>query len=115
LEALEKKSVSESGSEIVSKEAYPMKSATGYVFFDEKKKRWIARFSPVDKVTGKQKEFKRLCLTKTEARKKLGELRQKYEKSGGGSINADKATFAFLAAKFKKERPCLQSMWVKER
>jgi len=72
--------------------------------FDEKKKRWIARFSSVDKVTRKQKEFKRLCLTKTEARKKLDELRQKYEKSGGGSINADKATFVFLAAKYKKER-----------
>ena len=55
-------------------------------------------------MTGKQKEFKRLCLTKTEARKKLDELRQKYEKSGGGSINVDKATFAFLAARFKKER-----------
>ena len=68
-----------------------MKSATGYIFFDEKKKRWIARFSPVNKVTGKQKEFKRLCLTKTEARKKLDELRQKYEKSGGGSILAQPA------------------------
>jgi hypothetical protein len=72
LQTLEDKSVSESGSEIVLKEAYLMKSATGYIFFDEKKKRWIARFSPVDKVTGKQKEFKRLCLTKTEARKKTG-------------------------------------------
>jgi integrase len=114
LEALENKSVSESGSEIVLKEAYPMKSATGYIFFDEKKKRWIARFSPVDKVTGKQKEFKRLCLTKTEARKKLDELRQKYEKSGSGSINADKATFAFLAAKFKKER-LVPAVYVGER
>jgi hypothetical protein len=56
-----------------------------------------------DQVLAKHK-FKRLCLTKTEARKKLDELRQKYEKSGGGSINADKATFAFLAARFKKER-----------
>src|SRR5215831_11743232 len=55
-----------------SKEGYLMKSATGYIFFDEKKKRWVARFAPVDKVTGKQKEFKRLCLTKTEARKKTG-------------------------------------------
>ena len=91
-----------------------MKSATGYIFFDEKKKRWVARFAPVNKVTGKQKEFKRLCLTKTEARKKLDELRQKYEKSGSGSINADKATFAFLAAKFKKER-LVPAVYVGER
>jgi hypothetical protein len=114
LEVLKKKSVSESDSELVLNEGYPMKSATGYIFFDEKKKRWIARFAPVDKVSGKQKEFKRLCLTKTEARKKLDELRQKFEKSGGRSINADKATFAFLANKFKKER-LVPAVYVGER
>jgi hypothetical protein len=65
-------------------------------------------------VTGKQKEFKRLCLTKTEARKKLDELRLKFEKSGSGSINADKATFAYLAAKFKKER-LVPAVYVGER
>jgi hypothetical protein len=71
-----------------------MKSATGYVFYDEKRKRWIARLAPVDKDTGKQKEFKRYCLTKTDARKKLQELKNKFEKGGVKSINADKSTFA---------------------
>jgi hypothetical protein len=55
-------------------------------------------------VTGKRIWRKRYGQTKTEARKKLDELRQKLEKSGGRSINADKATFAFLAERFKKER-----------
>ena len=81
-----------------------MKSATGYVFFDEKKKRWVARFSPIDPETGRQKEVKRYCLTKNEARKRLDELKKKFEKSGIKSVNADKATFATLAEKFKKER-----------
>jgi integrase len=91
-----------------------MKSATGYIFYDEKRKRWIARFSPVDKETGKQKEFKRYCLTKTDACKKLQELRTKYEKGGAKSINADKSTFAFLAEKFKKEK-LVSAVYVGER
>jgi hypothetical protein len=91
-----------------------MKSATGYIFFDEKRKRWIARFAPVDKDTGKQKEFKRYCLTKTEARKKLHELKNKFEKGGVKSINADKSTFASLAEKFKRER-LVDAVYVGER
>ena len=83
---------------------YLPKSATGYVFYDEKRKRWIARLAPVDKETGKQKEFKRYCLTKTEARKKLQELKNKFEKGGVKSVNADKASFAYLAEIFKKEK-----------
>ncbi len=91
-----------------------MKSATGYVFYDEKRKRWIARFAPVDKETGKQKEFKRYCLTKTEARKKLQELKTKYEKGGVKSVNADKSSFAFLADKFKKEK-LIEAVYVGEK
>ncbi len=91
-----------------------MKSATGYVFYDEKRKRWIARFAPVDKETGKQKEFKRYCLTKTEARKKLQELKTKYEKGGVKSVNADKSSFAFLAEKFKKEK-LIEAVYVGEK
>ena len=91
-----------------------MKSATGYVFYDEKRKRWIARLAPVDKDTGKQKEFKRYCLTKTDARKKLQELKNKFEKGGVKSINADKSTFAHLAEKFKKEK-LVDAVYVGER
>ena len=91
-----------------------MKSATGYIFFDEKRKRWIARFAPVDKDTGKQKEFKRYCLTKTDARKKLQGLKNKFEKGGVKSINADKSTFASLAEKFKRER-LVDAVYVGER
>jgi integrase len=91
-----------------------MKLATGYIFFDEKRKRWIARLAPVDKDTGRQKEFKRYCLTKTDARKKLQELKNKFEKDGIKSINADKSTFAHLAGKFKKER-LVDAVYVGER
>ncbi len=91
-----------------------MKSATGYVFYDEKRKRWIARLAPVDKDTGKQKEFKRYCLTKTDARKKLQELKNKYEKGGVKSINADKSNFSYLAEKFKKEK-LVDAVYVGER
>lgn len=91
-----------------------MKSATGYVFYDEKRKRWIARLAPVDKDTGKQKEFKRYCLTKTDARKKLQELKNKFEKGGVKSINADKSTFAHLAEKFRKEK-LVDAVYVGER
>lgn len=91
-----------------------MKSATGYIFYDEKRKRWIARFAPVNKETGKQKEFKRYCLTKTEARKKLQELKNKYDKGGVKSVNADKSSFAFLADKFRKER-LIEAVYVGEK
>jgi integrase len=91
-----------------------MKSITGYLSYDEERKRWLGRVSFKDPVTGKRIWRKCYGQTKTEARKKLDELRQKLEKSGGRSINADKATFAFLAERFKKER-LVPAVYVGER
>ncbi|HKX31236.1 MAG TPA: site-specific integrase [Blastocatellia bacterium] len=81
-----------------------MKSRTGYIFYDEGRKRWIARFAPVDAESGKQREFKRYCLTKTEARKKLQELVNNYEQRGPVLIAAERMTFADLASEYEEKR-----------
>src|SRR5262245_8662778 len=81
-----------------------MKLSTGYIVYDDNKKRWVGGISVKDPVTGKRIWRKCYGETKTEAREKLNELRNKLEKSGGRSINADKATFVMLAERFKKER-----------
>jgi hypothetical protein len=91
-----------------------MKSSTGYLVYDNNKNRWLGRVSFKDPITSKRVWRKCYGLTKTEARKKLDDLRQKLEKSGGRPIDADKATFAFLAEKFKKER-LVPTVYVGER
>jgi hypothetical protein len=91
-----------------------MKSITGYLYYDEDRNSWLGRVSFRDPVTGKRIWRKCYGETKTEARKKLGELRQKLEKSGGISLDADKQTFVFLAQKFKKER-LVPAVYVGER
>ena len=91
-----------------------MKLSTGYIVYDDNKKRWLGRITFKDPVTGKRIWRKCYGQTKTEAREKLNELRHKLEKSGGRSIIADKATFVMLAERFKKER-LVPAVYVGER
>ena len=58
-----------------------MKSRGGYVYFDERSKKWVARFSPfVNAIT--RKNFTRSRATRKEALKALRELIQQYETKG---------------------------------
>jgi hypothetical protein len=75
---------------------------------------WMPRLEAVEITGFGIRQQYRYCLTKTEARKKLQELKNKFEKGGVKSINADKSTFASLAEKFKRER-LVDAVYVGER
>lgn len=50
-----------------------MKAQKGYVYYDEKQRVWIGRFSPNDSTAGKRKNFKVRAKTKIAATRKLEE------------------------------------------
>ena len=81
-----------------------MKTSTGYTYFDNARQKWVARFSPVDPKTGKQRNLKRNADTKAEAARKLRRMIEEYEQKGEVSVEPGKMTFAELAERFKKER-----------
>jgi integrase len=81
-----------------------MKTRTGYTYYDEKRKSWVARFAPIDPTTGKRQNLKRYADTKAEAARKLRKMIEEYEQKGEVSVEPGKMTFAELAERFKKER-----------
>jgi integrase len=86
------------------KGAMPMKAKKGYVYFDEKRKRWIARYQPIDPTTGERRNLKRYGKTKMEALEKLDALKEKERNAGLASVSAEKITFAALAEEYKKKK-----------
>lgn len=56
-----------------------MKTRTGYTYYDEKRKSWVARFAPIDPATGKRQNLKRYADTKAEAARKLRKMVDEYE------------------------------------
>src|SRR5262245_25639445 len=81
-----------------------MKSREGYVIFDERRKRYLARVTAYDPVTGKRTDIKRYRKTKKEALDEKRELLNKLEKDGVGLFEGDRTRFAFLAKRFKNEK-----------
>lgn len=81
-----------------------MKAKKGYVYFDEKRKRWIARFQPIDSTTGERRNFKRYAKTKTDALAKLDALKATARDTGIVTVGVEKMTFATLAEEFRKKR-----------
>ncbi len=78
-----------------------MKSREGYVFFDEKAKKWIARFSPFVNAS-KRKNFTRSRTTRKEALTALRELIQEYESKGADAFAHENLTFEQLADSYQK-------------
>jgi integrase len=81
-----------------------MKSREGYVGYNERRKRYYARVTATDPVTGKRTQLMRFAATKTEALKKKRELLNQLEKDGAESFTGDRTKFSFLAKKFKEEK-----------
>jgi integrase len=78
-----------------------MKSRTGYIYFDKKKRRWAGRVMlPADPVTGKRKSVRCFALTKTDVRKKMQKVLNKVENQGLASISPERMTFADLAREY---------------
>ncbi len=80
-----------------------MKSREGYVYFDEKAKKWIARFSPFVNAT-KRKNFTRTRTTRKEALTGLREMIQEYEANGANSVANENLTFEQLASRYRKAK-----------
>ena len=59
-----------------------MKAREGYVIYDERRKRYLARVTAFDPITGKRTDIKRYKKTKTEALKEKRDLLNKLEKDG---------------------------------
>src|SRR2546428_11300559 len=81
-----------------------MKARTGYLFYDESRKRWVGRVSFPDPTTGKRRYRKCYAPTKTEARIKLQKIREKIEKQGAKVVANERTTFAQLAEEFRSKK-----------
>lgn len=88
-----------------------MKQRTGYLYKDGK--RWVARVTFTDE-TGKRRNVKRYCETKTEARQKLDALKLQLGDRGQNSIEGDKLKFCEVARRYS-ETKLIEPLYVGER
>jgi hypothetical protein len=90
-----------------------MKSREGYVFFDERSKKWVARFSPFVNATTR-KNFTRSRATRRDALKALRELIQYYETKGAAALDTGNLSFEQLANRYR-EAKMMEAEFVGER
>lgn len=90
-----------------------MKSREGYVYFDERSKKWVARFSPFVNATTR-KNFTRSRATRKDALKALRELIQEYETKGPAALDTHNLTFEQLADRYR-EAKMMKAEFVGER
>jgi len=90
-----------------------MKSREGYVYFDERSKKWVARFSPLVDAT-KRKNFTRSRTTRKDALKALRELIQQYESKGAATLEPENLTFEQLADRYRAAK-MIEAEFVGER
>jgi hypothetical protein len=81
-----------------------LKARTGYLFYDETRKRWVGRITFPDPTSGKRKEKKCYALTKTEARIKLEKIREKIKNQGAQVVANERMTFSQLAEEFRSKK-----------
>jgi integrase len=74
-----------------------MKAREGYVGYSKNRKRYYARVTATDPVTGKRTQLMRFAPTKTEALKKKRELLNQLDKDGHEPFVGDRTRFTFLA------------------
>jgi integrase len=91
-----------------------MKAREGYVGYSKNRKRYYARVTATDPVTGKRTQLMRFAPTKTEALKKKRELLNQLDKDGHEPFVGDRTKFTFLARKFKEEK-LIPAVYVGER
>src|SRR5262245_64248525 len=77
-----------------------MKAQEGYVYFDERTKKWIARFSPFVNATTR-KNLTRSRETRKEALQALRDLVQEYESKGVTPFENRDMNFEQLADRYK--------------
>ena len=91
-----------------------MKAREGYVGYNERRKRYYARVTATDPVTGKRTQLMRFAATKTEALKKKRELLNQLDKDGHEPFVGDRTRFTYLARKFREEK-LIPAVYVGER
>src|SRR5262245_13874993 len=91
-----------------------MKAREGYVGYNERRKRYYARVTATDPVTGKRTQLMRFAATKTEALKKKRELLNLLDKDGHEPFVGDRTRFTYLARKFREEK-LIPAVYVGER
>jgi hypothetical protein len=77
-----------------------MKAREGYVYFDERSKKWVARFSPFVNATAR-KNFTRSIATRREALQALREMIQQYESKGVTAFDNRDLNFEQLADRYR--------------
>jgi hypothetical protein len=80
-----------------------MKAREGYVFFDERSKKWVARFSPFVNATAR-KNFTRSRTTRKDALKALRDLIQQYETKGPTAFENENMSFEQLADRYREAK-----------
>jgi integrase len=90
-----------------------MKAREGYVFFDERTKKWVARFSPFVNATAR-KNFTRSRTTRKEALQALRELVQEYESKGVTAFDNRDLNFEQLADRYRDTK-MIEAEFVGER
>jgi integrase len=78
-----------------------MRQRSGYVFFDEKEKCWIARTQVTDE-NGKRRNVKRRAKSKAEAEQKLKGLLRQIDDEGSKVVDYNLLTFNDLADHYEK-------------
>jgi hypothetical protein len=90
-----------------------MKAREGYVFFDERSKKWVARFSPFVNATAR-KNFTRSRETRKEALQALRDLVQEYESKGVTAFDNRDLNFEQLADRYRDTK-MIEAEFVGER
>lgn len=80
-----------------------MKQRTGYLFKDKTTGKWVARVTFTDE-SGKRRNVKRYCESKTEARDKLDALKRDIKERGQQSIEGDKMRFREVAERYEQTK-----------
>lgn len=80
------------------------KNLTGYVRFDNRRKRWFFRCAPVDPKTGVRRERKEFFLTQREAEQARRKFLSEYERTGETIFTREDLTFEQLAQRYQETR-----------
>jgi Arm DNA-binding domain len=80
------------------------KNLTGYVRFDQTRKRWFFRCAPVDPKTGLRKERKEYFLTQREAEQARRKFLTELDQNGDAVFSREDLTFEQLALRYREAR-----------
>ncbi|MBL8208612.1 MAG: site-specific integrase, partial [Blastocatellia bacterium] len=81
-----------------------MKAQEGYVVYNKKRKRWCARVTGTNPLTGERVDKRRFAETKTAALEKKRALLNQFKSQGVQSFSPDQVTFSQVARKYKQEK-----------